>query len=58
MSRRSMSFNSVMTEPVKANSVKVKLLFAVIFVVVLFFILLWKASLERKHFQAVLERWG
>ena len=56
MSHRSMSFNSVMTEPVKANSVKVKLLFAVIFVVVLFFILLWKASLERKHFQAVLER--
>ena len=45
-----MSFNSVMTESVKANCVKVKLLFAMIFVVVLFFILSWKASLERKDF--------
>ena len=45
-----MSFNSVMNEPVKANSVKVKLLFAMIFVFVVFFILLWKASLERKDF--------
>ena len=45
-----MSFNSVMTAPVKANSVKVKLLFAMIFVVVVFFSLLWKASLERKDF--------